>query len=139
MRKKCWNDGKCIFHKHELKKIKHFAKMSFSVFGGAHKRPLNTLFFFGKMFYYFFLHANKKLICHPFKIFFKLICRFYVAIWFFTIIHFKLSVTKEFFYVNQKRSFLDIQKITKATKLKKCPPKKFHDWFCYINIDFICF
>ena len=29
-----------------------------------------------------------------------------------------------FLDVNQKRTFLDIQKIPKATKLKKCVPKK---------------
>ena len=46
---------------------------------------------------------------------------------------------KDFFDVNQKRPFLDIQKIPKATKPKKCPPKKFPEWFGYMNVDFICF
>ena len=29
-----------------------------------------------------------------------------------------------FLDVNKKRPFLDIQKISKATKLRKCPPKE---------------
>ena len=53
--------------------------------------------FFGKMFYYFFLHAYETYTCHHFKIFFTKICWYYLAMWFFTIIHFKLSVTKDFF------------------------------------------
>ena len=43
------------------KKKKHIAEKSFSVFGGAHGRPLNTLkLFFGKMFYYFFYTLIKN-------------------------------------------------------------------------------
>ena len=42
-----------------MKKIKHFAEKSFSVFGETHKRPLNTIkIFFGKMFYFFMLMKN---------------------------------------------------------------------------------
>ena len=52
--KKAWNDGKCIFYKHE-KNNKTFAEKSFIVFGGAHGRPLNTLkLFLVKCFIIFF-------------------------------------------------------------------------------------
>ena len=58
--KKSRNDQK-IF---SISVKKHFAEKSFSVFGGAHGRPLNTLkLFFGKMFYCFVLHAFEKYVC----------------------------------------------------------------------------
>ena len=63
------NAGKCIFHKREQKIIQHFAEKSFSVFGGAHGRPLNTLKLFLAKCFIIFFHAYEKYICHHFKIF----------------------------------------------------------------------
>ena len=66
------NDGKCIFHKREQKIIKYFAAKSFSVFGGAHGRPLKTLkLFIWQNVLLFFFHAYEKFIYQHFKIFFQ--------------------------------------------------------------------
>ena len=44
------------FHRGKKIKIKHFAEKSFSLFGGAHRRPLNTLnLFWAKCFIIFVL------------------------------------------------------------------------------------
>ena len=59
--KKTGNDGKYIFHNGEQKLIKRFAEKSFSVFGGAHGRPLKTQkLFFGKKVLFFFLFTLMK-------------------------------------------------------------------------------
>ena len=99
---------KCLyiyFSKASRKKIKHFVEKSFCVFGGALWRPLNTLKLFSAKCFYFYLiflifiifYVYEKYICHNFKIFVTKICWYYLAMCFLTIIHFKLSVTKDLF------------------------------------------
>ena len=68
--RKSWSYRKNIFHKREINN-KNSAEKSFSVFGGAHGRPLNTIKLYLAKCFSFLSHAYEKYICHHFKIFFS--------------------------------------------------------------------
>ena len=89
----------------------YFQKKSFSVFGGALGRPQNTLKLFLQFFFIIFCTLMKNTFAIISRFFSQQICWYYLAMFFsLTIIHFKMSITKDYFL---------IQKIPKVTKLKK--------------------
>ena len=142
---KSWNDGKCIFHKRDKKIIKHFAKKSFSVFGGAHGRPLNTLKLFSAKCFIIFFSRLWKIHLLSFQDFLHknlLVSSSNVIFHYNTV---KIEYNDGLFLdVNEKRPFLDIKRIPKATKLKKCSPKKFswviwlYKYWFYLFLKIIC-
>ena len=100
----------------EKKEICH--KKSFSVFGGVQGKPLNTIkSFFGKVFLHFFSLAYEKYIFHHFKIFCTKICWYYLAMmFFFTIIHLKLSVTNAFSWCKSRMTIFIRMRNSKGHK-----------------------
>ena len=145
MWKKSWNDSKCIFHKREKKIIKHFAEKSFSVFRGLPWAPPNTLkLFSAKCFIIFFSRLRKVHLLSFQDILHKnlLVLSSNVIFYYNTV---KIEYNDGLFLdVNEKRPFLDIKRIPKATQIKKCSPKKFswviwlYKYWFYLFLKIIC-
>ena len=98
--KKSWNDRKYIFHKREKNINKHFSekeKKCFCVFGEAHGRPRITLNFFLAKRFIIFCHIYEYTFVIISRLFSPKNCWYYLAMCFLIKIHFKLSVTKDFF------------------------------------------
>ena len=72
----------------------------------------------------FYKSNSEHLVRNHFKICFTKILLYYLAMCFLTIIHFKLSVTKDFFLILIKKDVFRHTKMPTATILKKCLPTK---------------
>ena len=94
--KKSWNDGKCIFHKRGKKNI---LLKKVVVCTGVSTGLLQTHqnFFSTKCFFLFFFTLMKNTFAIISWFFFTKSCWYHLVMCFLTIIHFKLSVKKDFF------------------------------------------
>ena len=127
------------------KKKKHFAKKSFSVFRSLPWAPPNTLKLFSAKCFIIFFSRLWKIHLLSFQDFFHknlLVSSSNVIFHYNTV---KIEYNDGLFLdVNEKRPFLDIKRIPKATKLKKCSPKKFswviwlYKYWFYLFLKIIC-
>ena len=118
------NYRKFIFHEHGKKLIKHFAKKGFSVYWGVNGTPPNTLkLFSAKCFIKKFPRSWKMQFWSLQDILLN------ILLILFNNVLYKCKALKDegnewlLLDVNPETMFLQVQKMPKATKIRKCLPK----------------